>query len=298
MVRGVSAPNLGVYLIQQQYKTCRVDKPVNLAVSLIQAQYKICRGDKGTSLCTSNNVPAKVKGDKIMANENVNAAATNVANENVNALEARVNELISLGMPADLARDTAKEELEAKLKMAEEAEKPKSSGSTDYDDIVDELIRRENVKVYKNVHVINATITEKPNYFMISLTLDRKVRAMRAEGPDGGFVETEHNVIFSSNFALGGVVKHNRKINWLANDLVKNADAFKLIVINSTITIANEAVSAGEEYVNPFSTNGSSTIMQNDTFVNHIIDIQVDDDTADDVRFAKREVLKDLIRGK
>lgn len=298
MVRGVSAPNLGVYLIQQQYKTCRVDKPVNLAVSLIQAQYKTCRGDKGISLCTSNNVPAKVKGDKIMANENVNAAATNVANENVNALEARVNELISLGMPADLARDTAKEEFEAKAKLAEEAEKPKSSGSTDYDDIVDELIRRENVKVYKNVHVINATITEKPNYFMISLTLDRKVRAMRAEGPDGGFVETEHNVIFSSNFALGGVVKHNRKINWLANDLVKNADAFKLIVINSTITIANEAVSAGEEYVNPFSTNGSSTIMQNDTFVNHIIDIQVDDDTADDVRYAKREVLKDLIRGK
>lgn len=298
MVRGVSAPNLGVYLIQQQYKTCRVDKSVNLAVSLIQAQYKICRGDKGTSLCTSNNVPAKVKGDKIMANENVNAAATNVVNENVNALEARVNELISLGMPADLARDTAKEEFEAKAKLAEEAEKPKSSGSTDYDDIVDELIRRENVKVYKNVHVINATITEKPNYFMISLTLDKKVRAMRAEGPDGGFIETEHNVIFSSNFALGGVVKHNRKINWLANDLVKNADAFKLIVINSTITIANEAVSAGEEYINPFSTNGSSTVMQNDTFVNHIIDIQVDDDTADDVRFAKREVLKDLIRGK
>lgn len=298
MVRGVSAPNLGVYLIQQQYKTCRVDKPVNLAASLIQAQYKICRGDKGTSLCTSNNVPAKVKGDKIMANENANAGATNVANENVNALEARVNELISLGMPADLARDTAKEEFEAKAKLAEEAEKPKSSGSSDYDDIVNELIRRENVKVYKNVHVVNATITEKPNYFMISLTLDRKVRAMRAEGPDGGFVETEHNVIFSSNFALGGVVKHNRKINWLANDLVKNADAFKLIVINSTITIANEAVSAGEEYVNPFSTNGSSTIMANDTFVNHIIDIQVDDDTADDVRYAKREVLKDLIRGK
>lgn len=298
MVRGVSAPNLGVYLIQQQYKTCRVDKPVNLAVSLIQAQYKICRGDKGTSLCTSNNVPAKVKGDKIMANENANAGATNVANENVNALEARVNELISLGMPADLARDTAKEEFEAKAKLAEEAEKPKSSGSSDYDDIVNELIRRENVKVYKNVHVVNATITEKPNYFMISLTLDRKVRAMRAEGPDGGFVETEHNVIFSSNFALGGVVKHNRKINWLANDLVKNADAFKLIVINSTISIANEAVSAGEEYVNPFSTNGSSTVMANDTFVNHIIDIQVDDDTADDVRYAKREVLKDLIRGK
>jgi hypothetical protein len=233
-----------------------------------------------------------------MANENVNAAVTNATNVANDALEARVNELISLGMPADLARDTAKEEAEAKLKMAEEAEKPKSSGSTDYDDIVDELIRRENVKVYKNVHVINATITEKANYFMISLTLDRKVRAMRAEGPDGGFVETEHNVIFSSNFALGGVVKHNRKINWLANDLVKNADAFKLIVINSTITIANEAVSAGEEYVNPFSTNGSSTIMTNDTFVNHIIDIQVDDDTADDVRFAKREVLKDLIRGK
>lgn len=296
MIRGVSAPNLGVYLIQQQYKTCRVDKPVNLAVILIQAQYKICRGNKGTSLCTSNNVPAKIKGDKIMANENVNAAAaTNVAND---ALEARVNELISMGMPADLARDTAKEEAEAKLKMAEEAEKPKSSGNTDYDDIVDELIRRPNVKVYKNVHVVNATITEKPNYFMISLTLDRKVRAMRAEGPDGGFVETEHNVIFSSNFALGGVVKHNRKINWLANDLVKNADAFKLIVINSTITIANEAVSAGEEYVNPFSTNGSSTVMANDTFVNHIINIEVDDDTADDVRFAKREVLKDLIRGK
>lgn len=298
MVKGLSALNLGVYLIQQQYKTCRVDKPVNLAASLIQAQYKICRGDKGTSLCTSNNVPAKIKGDKIMANENANAGATNVANENVNALEARVNELISLGMPADLARDTAKEEFEAKAKLAEEAEKPKSSGSSDYDDIVNELIRRENVKVYKNVHVVNATITEKPNYFMISLTLDRKVRAMRAEGPDGGFVETEHNVIFSSNFALGGVVKHNRKINWLANDLVKNADAFKLIVINSTITIANEAVSAGEEYVNPFSTNGSSTIMANDTFVNHIIDIQVDDDTADDVRYAKREVLKDLIRGK
>lgn len=297
MVRGVSAPNLGVYLIQQQYKTCRVDKPVNLAVSLIQAQYKICRGDKGTSLCTSNNVPTKVKGDKIMANENVNANVANAIEESAE-FKARVNELIALNMPAELAHDTAKEEFEAKAKLSEEAEKPKSSGSTDYDDIVNELIRRENVKVYKNVHVINATITEKPNYFMISLTLDRKVRAMRAEGPDGGFVETEHNVIFSSNFALGGVVKHNRKINWLANDLVKNADAFKLIVINSTITIANEAVSAGEEYINPFSTNGSSTIMQNDTFVNHIIDIQVDDDTADDVRYAKREVLKDLIRGK
>lgn len=229
---------------------------------------------------------------------------------NEQEIKAKIAELVAAGMPLEDAKKAVEEEAAELAKKAAEAneevdkeadgEQTKKSTKTvdpDYDDIVDELIRRDNVKVYRRCVVTNATITAKPNYFMISLTLNRKLRAMRADA-DGEFVETTHNVIFSSNFALGGVIKHNRKINWLANDLVKNADTFKLIIINATVDIANEFVEAGTDYANPFTTTGNSSIMQNDTFVNHIINIEVDDDTAEDVREAKRSVLKDLIRGK
>lgn len=220
-------------------------------------------------------------------------------------IKAQVEELVATGLSKEQAEAMVKEEL-AKANESETEESKDDSGDagvdvskekSSYEQIVQNLIKQSDNIYYRNVKVKTAKVTKKDDYFMVSLSVVKDLRAMVANA-DGVFQESTRNIIFTTNYTLGGVIKNTDNISWIANRLVENADVFEAVLAGSRIDVINEPIHAGEEYVNPFSSRRDGTVFEHDTFINHIVGIHVSTETAEDIRDAKREMIKDMFRKK
>lgn len=217
-------------------------------------------------------------------------------------IKSKVEELVATGMSEAEAQsivDKLIEEANAKAEESNaEVKEDNPEEPTGYDNIVNRLIKAEGNIYYRNVRVKTAKVTELENYFMVNLTVVKDLRAMVAN-ENGEFVEGTRNIVFSSNYALGGVIKNTENIAWIGNKLVENAKVFEAVLAGAKIDIINQPVKAGEMYRNPFSTRkDNETEFEHDTFINHIVAIHVNQETAEDIRDAKREMIKDMFRSK
>lgn len=224
---------------------------------------------------------------------------------NEKEFEARVEELVATGLSKEEAIEMLKAEADAAKGESEDesTDESKEAGTdvskekSSYEKIVQNLIKQPDNLYYRNVKVKTAKVTKKDEYFMVSLSVVKDLRAMIAS-EDGTFVEGTRNIIFTTNYTLGGVIKNTDNISWIANRLVENADVFEAVLAGARIDIINEPIHAGDEYVNPFSSRRDGTKFEHDTFINHIVGIHVSTETAEDIRDAKREMIKDMFRKK
>lgn len=224
---------------------------------------------------------------------------------NEKEFEARVEELVATGLSKEEAIEMLKAEANAAKGESEDesTDESKEAGTdvskekTSYEKIVQNLIKQPDNLYYRNVKVKTAKVTKKDEYFMVSLSVVKDLRAMVAD-ENGTFVEGTRNIIFTTNYTLGGVIKNTDNISWIANRLVENADVFEAVLAGARIDIINEPIHAGDEYVNPFSSRRDGTVFEHDTFINHIVGIHVSTETAEDIRDAKREMIKDMFRKK
>lgn len=230
---------------------------------------------------------------------------------NAQEVQARIAEIVATGLSVEEAtklvnaeleaaeKEKAKNEADAELEAAEkdedEADNANPEEPSTYETIVQSLIKADGNEYYRNLKVKTAKVTEMENYFMVNLTINRPIRAMVADS-NGVFKEGTRNIIFSSNFALGGVIKNTESIAWIGNSLVENAKVFEAIMAGATIDVVSQPVKAGQLYHNPFSTRNNETKMSNDTFINHIIAIRVNGETNEDIRDAKRSMIKDMFK--
>lgn len=216
---------------------------------------------------------------------------------NAKEVQARIAELVATGLSVEEATKIVNAELEAAEKK--EAEDKQDNANPEepstYEKIVQGLIKADGNEYYRNIKVKTAKVTEMENYFMVNLTINRPIRAMVAD-ENGVFKEGSRNIIFSSNFALGGVIKNTESIAWIGNSLVENAKVFEAIMAGATIDVISQPVKAGQLYHNPFSTRNNETKMSNDTFINHIVAIRVSGETSEDIRDAKRSMIKDMFK--
>ena len=142
-----------------------------------------------------------------------------------------------------------------------------------YNQLVAKLIKEN--KLYKNYKIKSCKCTVKDNYIQISFTLDKKIKGYLAND-SGEFVQSETNLIFTSNFAISGAIKEDEDTAWLKNIIVDNPKVTELLLIGATIDIIQQEVAAGEEYHNPFSNYiDSITYFDHDTFINHIVNIRL-----------------------
>lgn len=224
---------------------------------------------------------------------------------NEKEFEARVEELVATGLSKEEAIEMLKAEANAAKGESEDesTDESKEAGTdvskekSSYEKIVQSLIKQPDNLYYRNVKVKTAKVTKKDEYFMVSLSVVKDLRAMVAN-EDGTFVEGTRNIIFTTNYTLGGVIKNTDNISWIANRLVENADVFEAVLAGARIDIINEPIHAGDEYINPFSSRRDGTVFEHDTFINHIVGIHVSTETAEDIRDAKREMIKDMFRKK
>lgn len=216
---------------------------------------------------------------------------------NAQEVQARIAEMVATGLSVEEATKLVNAELEAaeKEQAKDEADNANPEEPSTYETIVQSLIKADGNEYYRSLKVKTAKVTEMENYFMVNLTVNRPIRAMVADS-NGVFKEGVRNIIFSSNFALGGVIKNTESIAWIGNSLVENAKVFEAIMAGATIDVVSQPVKAGQLYHNPFSTRNNETKMSNDTFINHIVAIRVSGETNEDIRDAKRSMIKDMFK--
>lgn len=215
---------------------------------------------------------------------------------NAQEVQARIAEMVATGLSVEEATKLVNAELEAaERKEIEDKQDNANLEPSTYEKIVQSLIKADGNEYYRNLKVKTAKVTEMENYFMVNLTINRPIRAMVAD-ENGVFKEGSRNIIFSSNFALGGVIKNTESIAWIGNSLVENAKVFEAIMAGATIDVISQPVKANQLYRNPFSTRNNETKMSNDTFINHIVAIRVSGETSEDIRDAKRSMIKDMFK--
>lgn len=140
--------------------------------------------------------------------------------------------------------------------------------------VISQLMAVETNNVVKDLVVRNINVTECETYDRVSITLDKPVKAMVAQ-EDGSYVEGESNIIFIGNYSIVGALKENEDVAFAGNYLIKHPKALNVILSGAKINIIQEAVTAGQEYTNPFSNNAAPTVVQHDSFYNHPFNIRL-----------------------
>ena len=126
-----------------------------------------------------------------------------------------------------------------------------------------------------------------------------EAQAALAAVEDAEYVIGERDFIFTSNFELLGVIKHNPQLRFLYRMAQADETLLEDIYIGSTISVLAEDVVSGEEYVNPFSFDDTSTVVANDSVYHSIYNLVPGaeaQETIEDCRAIKRDLRKDLLK--
>lgn len=140
--------------------------------------------------------------------------------------------------------------------------------------VISQLMAVETNNVVKDLVVRNINVTECETYDRVAITLDKPVKAMVAQ-EDGSYVEGESNIIFVGNYSIVGALKENEDVAFAGNHLIKHPKALNVVLSGAKINLIQEAVTAGQEYTNPFSNNAAPTVVQHDSFYNHAFNIRL-----------------------
>lgn len=161
-----------------------------------------------------------------------------------------------------------------------------------FDEIVKDLKNNPNVTEKTSV-VKNVTCTEKEEYVRVALTLKTPVEQYAIDKETGEFIIDESNIIFTSNYAISAVIKENPSIAFIGNKLNNNNNLIELLLSGAKIKILQEKVKAGE-YKNPFSSSDKYSKLQNDTIINHIVDIELTDFALENVKDIAKNIIANL----
>lgn len=140
--------------------------------------------------------------------------------------------------------------------------------------VISQLMAIKANNVVKDLVVRNINVTECETYNRVAITLDKPVKAMVAQ-EDGSYVEGESNIIFVGNYSIVGALRESEDVAFAGNHLIQHPKALNVVLSGAKINIIQEAVTAGQEYTNPFSNNGAPTVVQHDSFYNHVFDIRL-----------------------
>lgn len=197
-----------------------------------------------------------------MANEVKNAAkaAQEVAAANVEQVAGVVVNPEEVVVPTEGSESNNESSSKSKIKTLKQ--------------VVTELIAGGNKKI-AGIRVRSAKVTEKDNYVMVSLSLDKAIPGYVAN-EEGIFEKSETVTVFASSYSIASVLKESDETAWAANQLVANPKGLEVILAGSRIDIIQEEVAGDELYKNPFSNSSAEGVaLGHDTIINHVIKIEL-----------------------
>lgn len=139
-----------------------------------------------------------------------------------------------------------------------------------FKDVVKELIKAHGRPIKRIIKNVNHEVLD--TYTRVSFTLREPVKAYQYK--DDEFVLTGSNVIFTSIYAIAGMLKEDDDLAFLANDVITNPKLLNLLAVTGQAEIIQQEVKEGEEYVNPFASNPEPTTFDHDVIINHIISLK------------------------
>ena len=139
--------------------------------------------------------------------------------------------------------------------------------------IISNLVKKGGI-VIKDLKVKNVNVTVKENYTRVALTLDKEVDGYTSE--DGvTFEKGKTNVIFLSLYSISSILKDDEDTAFAASYAVEHINTVKVLLSGANISIIQEQVEEGEDYVNPWSENSEPVKFDHSTIINHLTDIKL-----------------------
>lgn len=157
-----------------------------------------------------------------------------------------------------------------------------------YREIIKSLIK-DGWKQKKNIKVTNITDTTKDNYTMLTFVVEPPVDAF-VLNEDGDYVEGKSKNIYSSNYAISGVLKQTEDLGWLSNLIVAKPKLANFYFNGGHIDVIYKKIKEGEEFVNPFSNNAEPQEFEHDTYVYYITNIGLGKNGEETVRENRKAV--------
>ena len=170
------------------------------------------------------------------------------------------------------------EELKAQVETAEAVEQALDTQETDngqeksYKQIIKSLLS-DGWKAKKNLRVRNVTITKKEGYDMLTFVVEPPVPGYVID-ENGDYVEGTTNNIYSSTFAVSGVLKETEDLGWLAQNIIAKPKLANHIFTGGTVDVIYKKIAEGEEFANPFSNSAEPTEMSHDTYIYYITNLR------------------------
>lgn len=134
----------------------------------------------------------------------------------------------------------------------------------------------------KDILVKNVNFKDMGDHVRLTFTLNQTIPAFITTEDDNGDsirVLDKSNILFTSTYAIGGMLKDNAIAAHAANDLVSNPTAMCTILSYGRVDILQQRVKANEPYVNPFSTKKdiAPEVYDEDKLINHIVNVELSD---------------------
>lgn len=158
-----------------------------------------------------------------------------------------------------------------------------------YREIIKSLIK-DGWKQKKNIKVTNITDTAKENYTMLTFVVEPPVPAFVLDSDTDEYVEGLSKNIYSSNFAISGVLKQTEDLGWLSNLIVAKPKLANFYFNGGHIDVIYKKIEEGEEFVNPFSSNTEPQDFEHDIYVYYITNISLGKNGEETVRENRKAV--------
>lgn len=136
------------------------------------------------------------------------------------------------------------------------------------------MANKENENV-KDLVVRNINTKDMSTWTRVSVTLDKPVKGYVVDQDTGEYVIGTNNVIYVSTFSLIAAMRENPDLAFAGNHLIEHPTAIGVVFSGAKIDVILEKVTKGQEYKNPFSDNGTETIIEHDNYFAHIHDIRL-----------------------
>ena len=145
-----------------------------------------------------------------------------------------------------------------------------------FEAIVAKLSANKENKTYRGLKVRNVIVNlDDEELPRITLVVNQDIDGYVAK--DDGYVLGKTRNIFTSAFALAGVLKEDENVAVMANHLIQNPKVAETLFSGAYINVIQVPVKSGAEYRNPFSTKDDvdAYVSDHDWFSNLVVGIKL-----------------------
>ena len=142
---------------------------------------------------------------------------------------------------------------------------------------VQEVVRtllKNGAKRIDDAVVKTVSVNRQEKYDRVALTLAKPVRGY-VEAETGEYEEGETRVIFVSSFSLGAILSDNEDTAFAKRKLMQKPQLLELVLSYAKIDVLQEKVEANTDYINPFSRSTNGRMIEHDTYINHVVGIEL-----------------------